>query len=192
MLQSEYDVAGVEKIEINFIPFLTFQNDTFKIVWSYSNADPPAWDDSVADASTDLMTIFPPADHSGSRSIHMFESHNPRDHLHVTNTALKWLVHSNSVLLPAKHTLYWCTMLRLPDLPGKHHMIGYHPKLSPGNERFVHHMMLYECHGGDGPDDSWQRYCVNYFKRYKHGTCVCTNYTRCQPNAYLFYLLLQV
>ena len=49
--------------------------------------------------------------------------------------ALKWVVASNSVHLPAKHTVYWCTMVRLPDLPGKHHMIGYKPVLSPGSER---------------------------------------------------------
>ena len=36
----------------------------------------------------------------------------------------------------------------LPELPGKHHMIGYRPMLTPGSERYVHHMMLYECHGG--------------------------------------------
>ena len=136
------------------------QNDTFRIVWSYSNTDPPTWDDTSVDPSVDLTSIFPPTDRTGVRSLHMFESHNSRDHLHLTDNALKWLVQSNSVLLPAKDTLYWCTMIRLPELPGKHHMIGYHPILTPGNERYIHHMMLYECHGGDGPDDSWSRYDI--------------------------------
>ena len=56
------------------------------------------------------------------------------------------MVQSNSVKLPAKHTLYWCTMLKLPEMPGKHHMIGYKPVISESNKRYVHHMMLYECH----------------------------------------------
>ena len=112
----------------------------------------------------DLTSIFPPAHRTGARSLHMFESHNPADHLHITNTALKWHVQSNSVLLPAKATLYWCTMLRLPELPGKHHMSGYRPKITPGNERYLHHMMLYECHGGDGPDDSFNRYIDKIFR----------------------------
>ena len=136
---------------------LFFQNDTFKVVWSYSNSDPVNWDDGQVNSSVDLTSIFPPAHRTGARSLHMFESHNPADHLHITNTALKWHVQSNSVLLPAKATLYWCTMLRLPELPGKHHMIGYRPKITPGNERYLHHMMLYECHGGDGPDESYNR-----------------------------------
>ena len=93
----------------------------------------------------------------------MYESHNPADHLHLKNTGLKWHVSSNNVLLPAKQTLYWCTMLKLPELPGKHQMIGYKSKVTPGNERYLHHMMLYECHGGDGPDDSFNRYIDNIF-----------------------------
>ena len=37
-------------------------------------------------------------------------------------------------------------MLKLPEMPGKHHMIGYKPKISEDSKRYVHHMMLYECH----------------------------------------------
>ncbi len=45
--------------------------------------------------------------------------------------------------------MYWCTLTKLPELPGKHHMVGYRPKLNPDTERYVHHMMLYECHDED-------------------------------------------
>ena len=37
-------------------------------------------------------------------------------------------------------------MLKLPEMPGKHHMIGYKPVIAEANKRYVHHMMLYECH----------------------------------------------
>ena len=37
-------------------------------------------------------------------------------------------------------------MLKLPEMPGKHHMIGYKPIITDANKRYVHHMMLYECH----------------------------------------------
>ena len=37
-------------------------------------------------------------------------------------------------------------MLKLPEMPGKHHMIGYKPAISESSKRYVHHMMLYECH----------------------------------------------
>ena len=81
---------------------------------------------------------------TGSRSIHLYESHHQFNQ--DTADALQWLVQSNSVTLPARHTLYWCTMLKLPEMPGKHHMIGYKPKIDESSKRYVHHMMLYECH----------------------------------------------
>ena len=81
---------------------------------------------------------------SGSRSLHLFESTHTFNQ--KTADALQWMVQSNSVKLPAKHTLYWCTMLKLPEMPGKHHMIGYRPNIAEANRRYVHHMMLYECH----------------------------------------------
>merc|ERR1712079_833175 len=68
----------------------------------------------------------------------------------------KWTVASNSVVLPPKDTLYWCTMLKLPTLPGKHHLVGYIPKIQSGNEAYVHHMMLYECH--DDQRGSWESF----------------------------------
>ena len=112
------------------------QNDTFHIRWAYSDQDP-------LKEPADLSQL-PVVSRSGSRSLHLFEStHNFNA---KTADALQWMVQSNSVKLPAKHTLYWCTMLKLPEMPGKHHMIGYKPIITEANKRYVHHMMLYECH----------------------------------------------
>ena len=36
-------------------------------------------------------------------------------------------------------------------------MIGYAPKVQPGNEGYVHHMMLYECHD-DRPEETFRRH----------------------------------
>ena len=119
-----------------FSIFLILQNDTFHIRWSYSEEDPIR---EPADLSE-----LPTLSRSGSRSLHLFESTHRFNQ--KTADALQWKVQSNSVTLPAKHTLYWCTMLKLPEMPGKHHMIGYKPFISGNNRRYVHHMMLYECH----------------------------------------------
>ena len=128
---------------------LPFQNDTFKVVWSHSESDPPEYGDLGEDnKNVDLFEKLPPMTRSGSRSLHLYESSSPHKYSTLRD-ALKWKVQSNSVLLPARDTLYWCTMLRLPELPGKHHLVGYHPTITPGNEPYVHHMMLYECHDDD-------------------------------------------
>lgn len=113
-----------------------FQNDTFHVRWAYSEQDP-------LKEPADLSQL-PPMSRSGSRSLHLFESTHTFNQ--KTADALQWMVQSNSVKLPAKHTLYWCTMLKLPEMPGKHHMIGYRPNIAEENRRYVHHMMLYECH----------------------------------------------
>ena len=134
-------VALIQHTFLNVI-FLSFplpsstQNDTFHVRWAYSEQDP-------LKEPADLSQL-PPLSRSGSRSLHLFESTHTFNQ--KTADALQWMVQSNSVKLPAKHTLYWCTMLKLPEMPGKHHMIGYRPNIAEANRRYVHHMMLYECH----------------------------------------------
>merc|ERR1719348_2417132 len=106
------------------------------MIWAYSDREPgegesPVWRD-VARA--------------GGRLLHLFPSDiNPA----MEPSLKRWVVTPGHVTLPEEETLYWCTMVRLPLLPQKHHMIGYMPKIQAGNERYVHHMMLYECHDTD-------------------------------------------
>jgi hypothetical protein len=119
-----------------FFLLLIVQNDTFRVHWAYSDQDP---NKEPADLSQ-----LPPLSRSGSRSLHLYESTHTFNQ--KTADSLQWMVQSNSVKLPARHTLYWCTMLKLPEMPGKHHMIGYKPVISEASQRYVHHMMLYECH----------------------------------------------
>ena len=85
---------------------ILWQNDTFEVHWSYSLEDPID--------SEDLSTFFP--ERSGVRSLHFFGSshqHKPR------SSTLQWTLQSNSLKIWNQHTIYWCTMVKLPDLPGK-------------------------------------------------------------------------
>ncbi|XP_069106063.1 DBH-like monooxygenase protein 1 homolog [Argopecten irradians] len=45
--------------------------------------------------------------------------------------------------VPAAGTTYHCSTYRLPDLPTKHHMFKYEPYVQKGNEKHVHHIVLY-------------------------------------------------
>eukprot|EP00096_Caligus_rogercresseyi_P012709 TRINITY_DN5418_c0_g1_i1.p1 TRINITY_DN5418_c0_g1~~TRINITY_DN5418_c0_g1_i1.p1 ORF type:complete len:606 (+),score=135.14 TRINITY_DN5418_c0_g1_i1:292-2109(+) len=119
-------------------------NDTFTVLWSYSHRDPY----QTIDDDIDLDSLR--ADRSGSRSLHLYESPGARSVPPQEKDIYKWLLSSKALVVPSKSTLYWCTVMRLPDFDGeKYHMIGYSPFITPGNERFVHHMMVYECHSDE-------------------------------------------
>nr|ADP08787.1 dopamine beta hydroxylase [Azumapecten farreri] len=45
--------------------------------------------------------------------------------------------------VPSAGTTYHCSTFRLPDLNQKHHMIKYEPYVQKGNEKHVHHIVLY-------------------------------------------------
>ncbi|CAG7820296.1 unnamed protein product, partial [Allacma fusca] len=38
-----------------------------------------------------------------------------------------------------------CRIVRFPHLDKTHHMIGFRPLISEGNEEYVHHMSVYHC-----------------------------------------------
>jgi hypothetical protein len=123
---------------------LLISNDTFRVIWAYSETDPapgslPEW----AELSR-----------AGGRLLHLFQG---RDISVLEPNIKRWVVTPNHVTLAEEETLYWCTMVKLPLMAEKHHMIGYIPKIQPGNERYVHHMMLYECHD-DNPEETFKRH----------------------------------
>uniref|UniRef100_A0A6P4EPV5 MOXD1 homolog 1 n=1 Tax=Drosophila rhopaloa TaxID=1041015 RepID=A0A6P4EPV5_DRORH len=61
----------------------------------------------------------------------------------------KWdITVSNVTIELTMDTLYWCKIVRLPDLTDKQHIIGYEALLSDSGEadrNIVHHMTLFEC-----------------------------------------------
>ncbi|KAI8439306.1 hypothetical protein MSG28_013137 [Choristoneura fumiferana] len=74
-----------------------------------------------------------------------------------------WDVRLNNLTIPhVMATLFWCKIFKVPDLPRKHHIIGYQPLIDSrpirdGVPKFeknslspVHHMVLYEC--AEDPD----------------------------------------
>ena len=40
------------------------------------------------------------------------------------------------------HTHYWCKIYRALELSTKHHMISLEPLIQPGQESYMHHMVL--------------------------------------------------
>ncbi len=70
--------------------------------------------------------------------------------------------HKPPIALPNNdHTHYWCQIFKAPETEVKHHMIALRPLIHPGNEAYVHHMVLYECHVPDGDSSDWFDHHVN-------------------------------
>jgi dopamine beta-monooxygenase len=60
-------------------------------------------------------------------------------------------------------------------------MIGYRPILTPGSERYVHHMVLYECHDTDGNSDSYSRFNHHVNSGYEcHAPNIPPDFKRCR------------
>ncbi len=105
--------------------------DTTRLIWSYSDSD--------------FLTYHGP-NSRGTRSVYLQEL--PQIHLKTSQDPdLKiWDLTSQVELPNDDHTHYWCRIFKAPFIDRKHHMVKLEPLIQPGNEAYVHHMVLYECH----------------------------------------------
>ena len=110
-------------------------SDTTRLIWSYSETDPSSVDNLIYHGST-----------RGVRSVYLQEM--PQESL-PTEDLLTWDLTSEVELPNDDHTHYWCRIFKAPQIEEKHHMIALRPLIQKGNEAYVHHMVLYECHVSD-------------------------------------------
>lgn len=52
-------------------------------------------------------------------------------------------------------SIFWCKIFKVPNLNGKHHIVGYRPMGKSGAAR---HAVLYECAAEVGVDGQWDRW----------------------------------
>ncbi|XP_047468824.1 DBH-like monooxygenase protein 1 [Penaeus chinensis] len=111
-------------------------SDTIRLIWAYGREDP------------DEEGVVKMHDVRGTKSLYLME---PRfNQTAVGEDVRTWEVMSPNVTLPDNlSTLYWCKMYKIPRLARKNHIIGYVPVIQKGNEKHVHHILLYECHVSD-------------------------------------------
>ncbi|XP_060804864.1 MOXD1 homolog 1 [Amyelois transitella] len=95
---------------------------------------------------------------SGSKPLRLIQALSKPE----TIPLMHWDVALKNITIPNyQATLFWCKIIKVPDLPTKHHIVGYQPLIDskpirdgkPVNEKIsspVHHMVLYEC--ADDPD----------------------------------------
>ena len=114
--------------------------NTVRLIWAYHRQDP-----------VDDRIIYHGTNRRGTRSISLNQEKVPSES--STTDFLTWDVLSGRHPLPSSRTHYWCKMHRSPDLAEKHHIVGFNTAFQPGNEKYLHHIILYECLAPDGNDD---------------------------------------
>lgn len=114
-------------------------------------------------------------------------------------------------------TLFWCKVFKAPEVPTKHHIVGYEPLidsrpirngrpiLEKNNLSPVHHMVLYEC-AEDNDRKQWNEWaegdgffgptrpgefglCVTPIAAWAMGSKGWYFYTAVQPRINFFYYL---
>ncbi|XP_040570289.1 DBH-like monooxygenase protein 1 isoform X3 [Lepeophtheirus salmonis] len=121
--------------------------DTVRLIWALGQEDPLGDSSGVPSYHTPSFR--------GVRSVYLKELPYKKIHPTQENDVLSWDLVGRNLLLPNDHTHYWCQIFKAPKMNRKHHMIGFEPVLQKGNEKYLHHMVLYECHVHDGSTEKW-------------------------------------
>lgn len=109
------------------------EQGTTKVVFAYHTEDPKSEDDIKRHTFR------------GSRSILLL---NNLDKKTVNEKGWKQFdVFSYNVTIPKKLTTYWCSLVKAPEIKGKHHITKFEPIVKTGNEGIVHHLVVYGCPG---------------------------------------------
>ncbi|XP_068081062.1 MOXD1 homolog 1 [Anabrus simplex] len=116
---------------------MTLGSDTVRVIWALHSSDP-------VDPGNLEGLAYHGREARGVRSLHLISPPRP---VRPRNPHVKhWDVALHNFVVPDNmDTVYWCKIFKVPPLSDKHHMIGYEPVLQEGHERYVHHMLLYEC-----------------------------------------------
>jgi len=112
------------------------QEGTVRLIYAFNPVD-PVDDDDIRYHGT----------HRGTKSVSLLSKY------HVPQSMPSDLTHydflNRNLVVPSGKTTYWCQAFQMPDIGGKRHLIKYEPVITPGNDKLVHHILLYRCKGID-------------------------------------------
>uniref|UniRef100_A0A914WCD3 DOMON domain-containing protein n=1 Tax=Plectus sambesii TaxID=2011161 RepID=A0A914WCD3_9BILA len=110
-------------------------SDTTRLIWAFNDQVPTSADDisKHTERGVKSVQLVNPQTKDGMATILADPSTVTFD-FRLTN-----------VTLPTdKRTLYWCEIMELPKW-NKHHIIANRMLVQKGNERYVHHLVMYGC-----------------------------------------------
>ncbi|XP_074653955.1 DBH-like monooxygenase protein 1 isoform X2 [Tubulanus polymorphus] len=113
---------------------IEIQESAMRIVYSYSDTDP-----------SDETKVHYHGHTRGTKTLYLLDK--PKLTKVPPDMKTLDLVYKNYTI-PSLDTTYYCAMFEI-DLPTKHHAVAIDHVVQPGNERMVHHMLLYSCPKAD-------------------------------------------
>ncbi|XP_078722728.1 DBH-like monooxygenase protein 1 homolog [Lampetra fluviatilis] len=108
--------------------------DTVRLLWAYSAVDP----------ANETQIMQHGAATRGSKSVQLLSSGSPMEQPLPQNYSTFDVV-NDKFIIPTLATYYSCKLFQLPKLDKKHHLIKVKPVIQAGNERYVHHLLVYVC-----------------------------------------------
>lgn len=161
-LESE-DKAVADDVQ-NYELISGYQNDTHTTVEFRRLLDTCDKQDFViGDDTTQILWSLGPEGSDGQLPKHVKSGSRPLRLLQPVSKPtsiplMHWDVKLTNLTIPqVMATLFWCKIFKVPDLPKKHHIVGYEPLIDsrplkndvpvhvPNSQSPVHHMVLYEC-----------------------------------------------
>ncbi|XP_052093581.1 DBH-like monooxygenase protein 1 homolog [Mytilus californianus] len=131
---------------------------TVKVIYSYHPDDPASFS----------SLSWHGAERRGAKSLMLLSSVKANEYVPPSDAEQFDMLHHN-FHVPAKETTYQCTVFKVPHKPQKYHMIRYEPIISPGNEDYVHHILVYNCPTATDADNGKVFDC--YGHRPRHLDC---------------------
>ncbi|XP_066265138.1 DBH-like monooxygenase protein 1 [Branchiostoma lanceolatum] len=113
---------------------------TTRVIWAYHAEDPDPHRG--------------PLYHEGRRgtsSLNLLDPPAPTPEWDSPDDVMVFEAFTQNVHVPSdSDTTYWCSAYRIPRLERKHHVIKMEAVIQPGNEKLVHHIVLFQCkHDGN-------------------------------------------
>jgi len=144
-------VSGSEKDGWTFVTFkrklftcdsqdIPITENTLKVVWAYGTEDPV--DKKITNA------LYHGPSRRGSKSLIISSGRigNLQNSVIDASTGYKEMTFAaDKFSPPQQNTYYSCRTFQIPDLEKKHHAVKIEPVVQKGNEKYVHHMILYAC-----------------------------------------------
>eukprot|EP01084_Bolivina_argentea_P273196 465296_1 len=132
------------------------KNSATKLIYAYSDNAP------IILSNNDIIIEKHPFSSRGSKSIHLLAT-TQRDLLYyITNDTQSMDIAVTNYSLPAVDTKYHCKLVKLFNDTQEIYMTGISPLITPGNEQFVHHIIMYRCEVENDAMVGFEEDCDNW------------------------------
>ncbi|KAL0967362.1 hypothetical protein UPYG_G00251280 [Umbra pygmaea] len=103
---------------------------TMRVIWAYHSED---------------VGASGPLYHGANRGRKSLRLLDPGSKASIPPGTMSFSLRNINVSVPVKDTTYWCQILKIQQVPKKHHIIRIEPLIQRGHENLVHHILLYQC-----------------------------------------------